>query len=46
MIKRNDDLDKILQKISNPFTSIKPSITNKENVYLTSLKETIKSTFL
>jgi hypothetical protein len=44
MIKRNEDFDKILLKISNPFTTIKPTAAGKENVYLTPLKDTIKST--
>jgi hypothetical protein len=44
LIKRDEDFDKILQKISNPFTTIRPTASGKENVYLTPLKDTIKST--
>lgn len=44
MIKRKDDFDQILKKISNPFTTIRPLATNRENVYLNPLKDTIKST--
>jgi hypothetical protein len=29
LIKRDEDFDKILQKISNPFTTIRPTVSGK-----------------